>query len=347
MNTKHIGFLALATLLIVLGALAVKLNHSASVSDTVIGANFFPDLGKRANEVTSIEIVKGNAKITLTRSGERWVIRERADYPANIDQIRALVLALVDLKSVESKTSKPEQYLKLGVEDPSGEEATGVGVTLKDADGSPIAAIVIGNIYEGGDPAKKLLYVRRLADAQSWLVEGAVEVPVRSSDWILKEQVVDILRPRIKSMKIALPSGDQYFISRDKPDDKGFRYAPLPKNMKIRSQARLDDMASALEHVVPSDVVAAGTISFDPAKSARGEYRTFDGIVVKTQLVKRDEDWAVSYAASLAEGVTASEEVTKEVQKLQALSPWVFVIPETKATLMMKSNDDVLVAAGK
>jgi hypothetical protein len=274
-------------------------------------------------------------------------MRERADFPANIDEIRNLVVGLVGLKSVERKTSKPEQYEKLGVQDPAAADSTSVGVTLKDADGGARAALVVGNVYAGGDATKKMLYVRRLSEAQSWLVEGSVEIPTDTARWIEKTKVVDVFRSRMKSMKYVLPSGEQYLIFRDKADDKGFRYAPLPKGFTIRSQARLDDMASALEHVTPDDVVLNDPALFESGKTAHAEFRTFDGVVVRSQLVKRDEKWVVAYSAAVAEGVTPSDEIKKEVQALQQLSAWAFVIPESKALAMTKPNEDVLVKAGK
>jgi hypothetical protein len=347
MNAKHIGFLGIATLVILVGTFLVKMNQTASVSDTVLGGRFFADLEQRVNEITTIEIVKGPTKITLARLGEKWVIRERADFPADIAEIRKLVVGLVGLKSVERKTSKAEQYEKLGVEDPAGVEATGVGVTLKDADGSVRAAAVIGNAYEGGDATRKMLYVRRLSEPQSWLVEGEIDVPVQTARWIEKIQVVDIFRSRMKSMKYALPSGEQYLIFRDTPDAKGFRYSPLPSGYAIRSQARLDDMASALEHVTPDDVVLKDATSFESGKTTFGEYRTFDGVVVKSQLIGKDDRWIATYTVAIAEGTTPTEEVRKEVEALQPLSAWAFVIPEAKARTMSKPNDDVLVKAGK
>jgi predicted GH43/DUF377 family glycosyl hydrolase len=70
-------------------------------------------------------------------------------------------------------------------------------------------------------------------------------------------------------------------------------------------------------------------------------------VVVRSQLVKRDEKWVVAYSAAVAEGVTPSDEIKKEVQALQRLSAWAFVIPESKALAMTKPNEDVLVKAGK
>ena len=106
-------------------------------------------------------------------------------------------------------------------------------------------------------------------------------------------------------------------------------------------------MASALEHVTPEDVVLNEPALFEPAKTAYGEYRTFDGVVVKTKLINKDDKWVAAYTFAIAEGATPSEEIKKDVQSLQHLASWAFVIPESKARTMSKPNEDVLVKAGK
>ncbi len=347
MNSKTIGLLGAATLLILVGALAINMHQSKTVSDTVLGEAFFPTLSQQANDISTVEIIKGSTKITLLRQGEQWVIAERANFPANVDAIRNLVFALVELKAVESKTSRQDQYEKIGVEDPAGPEATGVGVTLKGPDGAVRASLVVGNTYEGADATKPMLYVRRLNEQQSWLVQGTLTVPTETSAFIDKARVVDIFRSRVKSMKFVLASGEQYLIFRDKPDDKGFQYRPLPAGFTIRSQARLDDMASALEHVVPDDVLANAPSLFEEKGTSFGEYQTFDGVTVKSKLSQHEDKWIVSYSASIAENPGSAEDAKKTVEGVNKLAAWAFVVPEAKALLMQKPNADVLVKAGK
>jgi hypothetical protein len=292
--------------------------------------------------VAQIEIIRRGNTTTIARKDDTWHVREKAEFGADFNLIKDVVLSIARLKNVEAKTAKAEQYTKIGVEDPAGADAQGVGVRLKDASGTTLAAIVIGATRESDDGVRKLLYVRRLEEPQAWLVEGEVNVPDDAADWLQKTKVIDVFRSRIKSFSVALPEGDRYMIVRDAPDAKGFRYVPPPRGATIRSQARLDDMSAALEHVVPDDVYLAREMEFDPARSITNEYRTFDGLVVKAIAMQREERWYAKYAVS-ADAKTADDKVKQEVLELgQSLDGKVFVLPDEKAALMNKKNADVL-----
>jgi len=67
--------------------------------------------------------------VTLRKSGERWTVAERADYPADTSKLRKLLQSLRDAKIVEEKTSDPALFAGIGVEDPAAAGATGAEVT--------------------------------------------------------------------------------------------------------------------------------------------------------------------------------------------------------------------------
>lgn len=341
MNTRRIITLAIATAVLVAATILALNYRERGVADAALGAPFFPGLATKANDIARVEIVKGRETVTLVRAGEGWTVAERNNYAADVAVLRPLVLELSQLKTVEAKTSKPDQYQKLGVEDPAGEDAASTGVTLKDAQGQVLASAVLGMNRDSDDGAKKMSYARRSGEAQAWLVEGQVNVPVEPRVWLSKEIVIDIFSSRIKSYSVSLPEGDRYLIARDKPDDKGFKYLPPPRTGKIRSQARLDDMAGALEHVTPLDVFPATAFPLDPAKVAKNEYRTFEGIVVKTTLQEKEGKTYVAYEVSADAAVTDTGK--QEAQAIAGkVNGWVFEIPDARAALMTKKNSDVL-----
>jgi len=356
MNKKNIVVLVIITLLIVVITVLLVQRRQAATSDDALGALFFRGLEQKLNDVATVEIVQGKVRVTLLRDGETWRIKEKGGYPADFDKLKPLVLSIANLVSVEAKTTKPDQYEKLGVTDPAAEDATHPGVTLKDTSGTALAAVVIGDAHDSDDGVKKQLYVRRLNEAQAWLVEGSVEVITDGVLWLRKDRVVDIFRSRIKSFSITLPEGGHYRVTKASPEEKGFQYSPLPRNAKIRSQARLDDMSAALENVVPEDVIVAETFEFPVTGVGRNEYRTFDGLVVKTALMQKDNKWHVNYDVSLdanamptssqSDAATELGKVKQEAEILaQTLKGWVFVIPEAKATPMTKKISDVLVSS--
>lgn len=354
MDKKNITVLVIITLLVVIIAVLLAQRREAATSDDALGALFFRDLEQKLDDVATVEIVQGKDRVTLQHDGEVWRIKEKGGYPADFDKLKPLVLSIANLLSVEAKTSKADQYDKLGVTDPAAEDATHPGVTLKDAGGTTLIGVVIGDAHDSEDGVKKQLYVRRLNEPQAWLVEGQVQVLTDAAAWLKKDRVADIFRSRMKSMNITLPEGAHYLLTKTSSDEKGFQYSPLPPKFKIRSQARLDDMSAALENVVPDDVFVAEGFQFPATGVGHNEYRTFDGLVIKTSLLQKDDKWHVRYEVSFdanAGGTkpSAAAEADKFKQEASALNQklngWVFVVPETKATLMTKKISDVLVAS--
>ena len=355
MDKKNIAVLVIITLLVVVIAVLLGQRHQASTSDTTLGAVYFSGLEQRLDDVATVEIVQGKDRVTLQRDGETWRIKEKGGYAADFDKLKPLVLSIANLLSVEAKTSKVDQYDKLGVTDPTAEDATHPGVTLKDASGTVLASLVIGDTRDSDDGIKKQLYVRRLNDAQAWLVDGKVEVVTDATAWLRKDRIVDIFRSRIKNFSITLPDGGHYLVAKTSAGEKGFQYSPLPRNAKIRSQARLDDMSAALENVVPDDVIVATDFVYPASGVGHNEYHTFDGIMITTALLQKEDKWFVKYnvvfdpnganVSSKTGDASAPDKVKLEAETLaQHLKNWVFVIPEGKATLMTKKISDVLVS---
>ncbi len=80
------------------------------------------------NSVTEIRLSKGDGtKTTLKKGSTDWTVGER-DYPADSGKVRKLLLDLAALNVVEEKTSLPENYPALGVEDTTSDKATGTRV---------------------------------------------------------------------------------------------------------------------------------------------------------------------------------------------------------------------------
>ena len=64
------------------------------------------------------------------RSPYTYLVAERADYPADLPKLKKLLLAMGDAKIREEKTSNPDSYAVIGVEDPSQPGATGTQIEL-------------------------------------------------------------------------------------------------------------------------------------------------------------------------------------------------------------------------
>ena len=74
----------------------------------------------------------------MIRDGDRWLVAEKGNYPANAAKISQIVLAMADLTLVEPKTQKADLYPRLEVEEPGKGKSTLVSV--KDKSGATTRA---------------------------------------------------------------------------------------------------------------------------------------------------------------------------------------------------------------
>jgi len=90
----------LVVLLAVLGggALLYQQQERARRPDNVgtLGRTLFKDL--KAADIAAIHIVEPKASLTVQRKDDRWVIAERADFPADLSRVREFVLKVIGLK---------------------------------------------------------------------------------------------------------------------------------------------------------------------------------------------------------------------------------------------------------
>ena len=126
----------------------------------------FPDLKAQLNDVSEI-LVRGPGNqlvATLRRSDKHWMVAER-NYPADLGMIRANLLALAEARIVEEKTSTPDLYERLGVQDIALETARGVQLEISGTR-TPIR-LIIGEAA-GGSSARRSPRRRAAKLAGQW-----------------------------------------------------------------------------------------------------------------------------------------------------------------------------------
>lgn len=155
--------------------------------------------------------------------------------------MRAYLIKLSEAKLREAKTSKPENYARLGVEDTSAEGATGLSVELS---GLKAVRLIVGVASGGGSPAPSSV---ALAKPGSWLVSGDIIPGKEGQNWLARE-VLDVPSADIHSVAVIAP--DKSVLKVDKPDPSAFNYSvhnPAqrpPAQLRIRRQC---DRRRALE----------------------------------------------------------------------------------------------------
>ena len=211
------------------------------------GELVFPALLDRVNAVARVRVTGSEGAFTLARDGEVWVVEEKERYPAEPDKMHNLILGAAGLKRVEPKTSNPERYPKLRLEEPTGEDAQSARFVLEDASGAELAHWVLGDRRPSkSDPGRTELYIRTGDDPQAWLVEGSLPGGRTIIDWV-DRLVARIDRERLRAVEVVHADGAHGDGEQVAPRRRRFRPARPPRGAarSMRSTASTTSDASS------------------------------------------------------------------------------------------------------
>jgi len=361
--SRRLAALAAVTLLVVLAAIWAVIARQQSTQADLGGSLMFPALKAAQQDIARIEIGTGTEKITLNRAGTGWTVAERAGYRANANRVQTLVIALADLVMMEPRTSLPERYAEIGVEDP-GPGAKAVSVTMSDASGKALAALIIGRSQTMLAGATGInTYVRKPGDVQSWLGKGGFTLDQDPAQWLDKDLLV-LVRERIMATMVASADGSTLSIARAKPSDETFQIANIPAGREARTPTIAAPLANALGFLAAEDVRRTETLDFSKAP-VTSIWRTFDGLVVTLTSIEQEGkvwarldaavDMAQVDAAKALEKIPAPDgtnlikdaaAVASEAQVLGAAwNGWAFALEATKAKDLRTQMEDLLAPA--
>jgi hypothetical protein len=179
MNRKQ--FLILVIALLVLGGAGLALFWqdiaAYRASGAKIGAKLLPDL--KLNEVAQVRLQDAKSQVTLVKKDNAWLVRERGDYPANVQDIGDLLIKLAELKVVQSETVGESLLPRLDLAAPGRREGSGTLIEFKDAAGKPLASLILGKIILKKDP------VNPLPSAQNGVPAGRYVLVGKSTDTVI------------------------------------------------------------------------------------------------------------------------------------------------------------------
>jgi hypothetical protein len=326
-TTKTLGSLAGLIAILVIAFLILDYgNNSSSASNKLI-----PDLESQMNDVSSVVIRKGNESVTVQKSSDGWVVVERSEYPANIGTLRDLLLGIADAQIIERKTSDPDKYHLIGVNDPSDEASESVEV------------VIAGDDFEHsvllGTPAQSNYRFARPKDqAQSVLIDQNPDIPDGAGGWLANE-LVDIGAERVQQVIITHADGEKVTVEKPSPDAPNFDLIDIPDGRELSYPTVANGMAAALAELMLDDVRSAPAQPSTPVTTAT--IRTFDGLQID---VTEDEDGAwLSFLATAAD--IAETDVQDEAAQINdRVKGWQYAIPEHKASLLKRRIEELLKA---
>jgi hypothetical protein len=295
-------FLALLALTVIAAgaALVTALAQPGAAPVRYVDEPAFPALRVNPDAVAKIALTTPEGSFTLVReTGDRWSALERYGYAVDQDQVRALVVALADMRLIEAKTRLPERYGRLEVEDVDAADAKSRLLRLESADGEVLAEAIVGKQQHrltGHQPAGT--YLRRPDEAQSWLGSGAVAIDPTVVDW-LDAEIVDFEPAQIARIEIRPDSGAGY-VARREAADEPLQLADLAEGEALKPDADLDRLAAAFADLRFEDVKPRSELAWPEADQSATAV-TFDGVELTVRLARiDDEPWAILDARQLA-----------------------------------------------
>jgi len=336
-NRTVLILLGVAAVLILLASLGSLQKEPES---TQAGRLFFPELESILGEANQVTVLRaGNEPVaTLQRTTEAWTVAERDGYPADFAKFRSGLLDLAEARVVEVKTSDPDQYGRLGVEDVSQNMATGVAVRIESPDDS--ATVLVGEA-EG-----EYRYLRQADQAESYLVDRNPDFGTETTDW-LDTSLLDISGERVQQVSVAHPDGETVLVRKTDAAQANFSVENIPEGRELLYDSVANVMGSVLERLRFDDVAKAGEVE----DTILVEFLTFDGLHMTAEASEINDQGWVRFTANhtLAEaGLGAGPEESgpdaeTEVAELnRRLSGWTFQIPRFKYEQMTRSIEDLL-----
>ena len=251
---------------------------------TGTGGRLFPGLIDKVNAVMKIEVVSADTSLTLKKDEKGWRVVEKDDYPANQEEIRALVVGAAELRRIEGKTGKKELWPKLDLGSP-GKGAESIGYTLKDKNDKVLAALIVGKrrlVTRSTDIDQ--YYVRVPGKERAWLVEGQIPKNRVATDWLATE-VVKIAPERVHRTTVRHSDGSVVQAIKQKPGDANFTLLGVPEGRKIDSDFDVHAFATTPADLALNDVTRLENVDFSsPTLSVKTQ--TFDGLVLTLEFAK-------------------------------------------------------------
>ena len=307
----YVGMAGLAGAL----ALVMFLRDQGQETSLASGAGeerFLPELGQRINDVATLSIEHAGSSFSITRGDETWGLAEKGNYPVDMAKVRQLLISLSEAEVIEEKTSSPELYERLGVQDPDESEESSTRLTLLDQGGTKLASMIVGDrrAAAGGMPTAgasptEAYYLRKDGEAASWLVSGKLSVDGEESGW-LEREVLNVDRERIAAARIEHGDGEVLAARKSGPEEANFELSDVPEDRELRYEGVANTFGSSLSNLSLDDVVPASDFEFSDPLTARANFWTFDHMRVDVELEERDEKLYARFEAAYDEsGPTA------------------------------------------
>lgn len=340
MSVRTLAILAFVTVLACFAAAwAWSANGGGNPTGPEDGALAFPALTAPGAEPAQIDMKSAGFELTLQRREGDWLATRRGDYPVSMESVNRLVAEIAGLRTRDSKTSLPERYSLIGVEDVTAPGASSRLVRIIDSDGEVLAETLVGQQSRsiGASPAGGT-FVRHPDAAESWLVEGTVTIPLSIPQWI--GTVLHVPGPQVR--RVAIREGDAVVFEAAKPPGET-AYRLVAALAAATPAAAVDDdkvkaLAGSFVSTTVEDVRHRAELDFSsPTRTV--VFETAADVVIEARLAEAEgRTWVALSAKALAEGKAETDAAAINARTAQ----WAFLLEESRIKALQTPLADLL-----
>ncbi len=348
MSKKH--FFTLLMVTVVVALLVLLLPGKTAQESAFQKHRLLPGLAKLVNDIKYVRLTGAGGEIiaTLNRRGGKWLVAESSDYRADWTVLRQLLSDLAAAEVIEGKTSNPEFYTRLGVEDVDGPDAAGLMIEFAEETGLP--SLIVGHKAQG----RQGQYVRLSGSDQSALIDRVLTVPGDLQRW-LEREIIDIQQAELVEISVTHPDGERIVLKKASADDTDFELQKIPEGREVKSNWTVNSIGGGMASLRLDAVVPASDIDWSDA--VKFSALTADGLQVSAKLVATQEQHWISLSASAYQPAGSDEptdpgmetdaflELTERVNRItDRVTGWAYAIPQYKADVLTKRMEDLLQA---
>ena len=336
----------------VMAVLAVLTSQMGKRAPSFSGRNVNLVQGLDTSKIGTVVLVSKDEETKITRSGSGFVVTNKENYPALINEINGLVAEILDIRTLELVTSDPQNHADLGVT----EEKARYIVKFLDKDAKPIERFG-GIVISETDPDNQRVYVRLLASNDVYLIENAPWPRMSSLDYIDK-RLTSVEREKIQSVTVTTADGS-YTLEQEPGSEEILLAGGMPdgKKWKGSTYRQVFSALSSLQFTDVQSAAKASDLNFDTTYVARLK----DSTVYTFKIAKKDDKTFVTADAEFTDtepvtvkrdGSETDEELKAKEAKLLARDQaqqfrsrhtgWVYEIGSWKAGDLTKPLADLL-----
>jgi hypothetical protein len=326
----------LVVLLAVLGgaALLYQREQGARRPDNAatLGRTLLKDL--QAADIATIRIVEPKASLTIQRKDDRWVIAERADFPADTGKVREFVLKVIGLKIGQSEPLGEKDRGRLNL------DASGTRVELKAADGKDLGVFTVGRKYfkrEVDNPAKAIPDGRFVAlpseVGTAYLVgDPLTQAAANSAEWIDR---TSFQVEKVKTLDLRFPAGGAWRIERS-GDNAEWKLAGAKPGEKL-DVSRANAASYSLQLLELADVAPKDVADTGLDKPIAIDATTLEGLSYAIKVGRlAGDNYYVSFTSS------GNHKAEDKAAREKMLSQHVLLIPKSKLEDTLKPRAELL-----